>query len=69
MATPQEMGWGTYREYEGPFYRGKASFRLPVSPTESDQILAVITATEGGRWDAYNGYDRSFSTSMSQSLE
>jgi hypothetical protein len=63
MATPQEMGWGTYREYEGPFYRGKASFLLPASPTESDKILAVITATEGGRWDAYNGYDRCICTS------
>jgi hypothetical protein len=63
MATSQDIGWGTYREYEGPFYQGKASFLLPASPSESDKILAVITATEGGRWDAYNGYDRCICTS------
>jgi hypothetical protein len=63
MATSQEIGWGSYREYEGPFYKGKSPFVLPASPSESDKILAVITATEGGRWDAYNGYDRCICTS------
>jgi hypothetical protein len=63
MATSNDIGWGTYREYEGPFYRGRSPYVLPSNPTESDRILAVITATEGGRWDAYNGYDRCICTS------
>lgn len=63
MATAEEIGWGKYREFEGPFYRGKHGFITPASPSAEDRILAVITATEGGHWDAYNGYDRCVCTS------
>lgn len=57
MVTAKEIGWGSYRQYEGPFYRGKCSYVLPASPTEEEKIMAVITATEGGHYDAWNGYD------------
>lgn len=67
MTTPDEIGWGSYNQYEGPFFRGRIPFDLadadepaagpggrPVDP----RALAVITATEGGRYDAINMYDR-----------
>jgi hypothetical protein len=63
MATSSDIKWGSYRDFEGPFYHGIARFQLPEQPTATDRILAVITATEGGRWDAYNGYDRCICTS------
>jgi hypothetical protein len=63
MAKFEEVSWGKYREYEGPYWRGRHSYKLPENPSENDKILAVLTATEGGRWDAYNGYDVCISTS------
>lgn len=50
--------WGSYKEYEGPFFMGKRSFILPQHPTEADKQLEVITAAEGGHYDAINMYDR-----------
>lgn len=50
--------WASYNVYEGPVFYGSAHFRMPTSPTEADRILAVITATEGGHWNAVNMYDR-----------
>jgi hypothetical protein len=58
MAAVEKIGWGKYRTYSGPFYRGKHSFKLPTAATESEKVLAVITATEGGKYDAINMYDR-----------
>jgi hypothetical protein len=63
MATAEEVSWGKYREFEGPFYRGKHGFAAQANPSAENKILAVITATEGGHWDAYNGYDRCVCTS------
>jgi len=63
MAKAEDIKWGSYKSFEGPFYRGTQKYRLPGEPTEDDRILAVITATEGGRWDAYNGYDVCICTS------
>ena len=50
--------WGSYNDYEGPFFRGRAKFEVPPSPTDDEKILSVITATEGGAYDAINMYDR-----------
>ena len=59
MTTAAEIGWSRYDVYEGPFHLGSSKFSLPaVNPSLNDKILAVITATEGGRWDAINMYDR-----------
>lgn len=57
MATVEDIKWSAYLQYEGPFYRGKHPFVLPLRATEDDKILAVVTATEGGRYDAINMYD------------
>lgn len=50
--------WGKYKQFQGPWYPGDAGFTAPPSPTLEDQIMAVITATEGGSWNAINMYDR-----------
>lgn len=57
MVAVSEIGWGKYRQYEGPFYRGKFGYTLPSNPRPEDMQMAVITATEGGHYDAWNGYD------------
>lgn len=63
MAQASDIKWGSYKAYEGPFYKGTQKYDIPAGPTEAEKILSVITATEGGRWDAYNGYDVCISTS------
>jgi len=56
--TPDKIGWSTYNVYEGPFYHGSQGFHLSNNPDEADKYLAVITAAEGGHYDAINMYDR-----------
>lgn len=70
MANASDISWGKYKSFEGPFYRGKHRFKmvpddasLGDEPDRNDKIMAVITATEGGRYDAYNGYDTCICTS------
>lgn len=58
MTDANEIGWGSYMSWEGPWFKGVAPFVLPSTPTESDRVLAVITSTEGGMFDAGNFYDR-----------
>jgi hypothetical protein len=58
MTTPANIQWGSYKEFEGPFFRGTQKFKLPDNPTESQRVVGVITATEGGSYDAMNLYDR-----------
>lgn len=50
--------WGRYDKYEGPYYGGSLKYDLPSQPDFGDKALAVITATEGGCYDAINMYDR-----------
>jgi len=59
MITTAQVGWAGYNKYEGPWFRGQCGFQR-VEPTDSlsKKILAVITSTEGGRYDAINMYDR-----------
>lgn len=57
MVIEAEIGWGSYKTFEGPYYKGKCSYILPGSPSEDEKVMAVITATEGGKFDAFNGYD------------
>jgi len=56
--TPAQIKWSSYTSYEGPFFLGVRRFTLPANPDDSDKLLAVITATEGGHYDAINMYDR-----------
>lgn len=58
MATSADIKWSAYRSFEGPFYLGKCRYVLPEVSTENERFIAVITATEGGRFDAINMYDR-----------
>lgn len=58
MPKPEDIKWSSYQSFEGPFYIGTQRFKMPESPTFNDKILAVITATEGGSWNAINMYDR-----------
>lgn len=59
MTTPNQIAWGSYQSYEGPFYRGSARYTFPAKLSDNDKYLAVIVATEsGGIVDAINMYDR-----------
>jgi len=63
MVQVSDIKWGSYKNYEGPFYPGKHKFALPTTPIDAGKargkdMLQVITATEGGAYDAFNGYDR-----------
>lgn len=58
MVQAADIGWASYRQYEGPFFRGHSSFRMPAEPSEADRVVRVITATEGGHYDSFNGYDK-----------
>jgi hypothetical protein len=58
MTTPEDIGWGKYKAYEGPHFKGIGKFQLPLKPTEEHRLLAVITSTEGGSASAINMYDR-----------
>lgn len=58
MVKVEDISWGSYQDYEGPFYRGSVKFVLPNNPTITDKRLAMITAVESGHYDAINMYDR-----------
>lgn len=53
----ESIRWGSYKNYEGPWTPGEVPYELPDKPTEAEKIMRVITATEGGRYDAVNMYD------------
>lgn len=63
MVKPEDIKWGSYKEYEGPVYWGTQKHRIPDKPTQNEAVLGVITTTEGGAYDAYNGYDKCICTS------
>lgn len=56
------IGWGSYDQWEGPWFKGSLPYELPENPAFLDKVLAVITATEGGAYDAINMYDRCVAT-------
>jgi hypothetical protein len=58
MVKSTDIGWGKYTSYEGPFFRGTAKFSIGNTYTDNERILAVVTSTEGGAFDAINMYDR-----------
>lgn len=57
MITVDDIRWGSYSRYEGPWTLGEQRYELPSDATDREQILAVITATEGGGYDVVNMYD------------
>lgn len=58
MVSVPKIGWGKYKGFEGPFFMGSIPYSLPTEPTEEDRRLRVVTATEGGTYDAVNMYDQ-----------
>lgn len=58
MTKPEDIGWGSYKQYEGAIFRGTRKYQMPKFPSENAVILGVVTATEGGCGDAINAYDR-----------
>lgn len=67
MVSVNDIGWGSYREFEGPLFWGRQRHRVRDrgAPVESDRadIISVLATTEGGTYDAYNGYDKCLCTS------
>lgn len=57
MAAVEDIIWSSYKGYEGPAYFGRHKFDYEDVRTLDDLILAVVTATEGGAYDAINMYD------------
>lgn len=58
MVQISQIGWGAYKEYEGPWWAGKGTpvvIREDVS--ESEKAVIVTAAAEGGSYSAFNGYD------------
>lgn len=55
--TASQIRWGSYKEFEGPFFPGVTPYRPPSQPDFEEKLLAVTTATEGGAYDAINMYD------------
>lgn len=53
-----DVRWGSYSGFEGPYTHGTTKFVLPTDPDDDTKILAVLTTSEGGAFDAINGYDR-----------
>ncbi len=63
MIVPSDIIWKRFRQTstetrEGPLWVGSVDYKIPEKPTEVDRIIRVVTATESGRWDAVNMYDR-----------
>lgn len=54
----KDIGWGKYSSFEGPYFRGSRKYVLPKNATEAQKRLRVVTATEGGSYDAVNSYDQ-----------
>lgn len=60
--TEPEVRWGKYLTWEGPYVHGTTKYVVPENPTEEEKIMAVLTATEGGSFDAINMYDKCIAT-------
>jgi hypothetical protein len=58
MITAKDIRWSRYKQHEGPFFRGITPYQTPPNPDFLDKVLSVFTATEGGRFEALNMYDK-----------
>lgn len=56
MIAVNEIGWGSYGNYEGPFFMGKAPVKV-FNASTPEMAVMVTAAAEGGHYDAWNGYD------------
>lgn len=54
-----DIKWGKYLSFTGPFFPGVIPYNTyNPPPTWEEKVMLVITATEGGKFDAVNMYDR-----------
>lgn len=51
-----DVGWGSYGEYEGPYFRGTFPLKLKENHDFLDEAMYVFSRTEG-RLDSVNMYD------------
>jgi hypothetical protein len=62
MILLDKVRWGSYQDYEGPWYGGEHKLATDLTRVPQTSFnykaLSVITATEGGHFDAINMYDR-----------
>jgi len=56
--TVNDVKWAKYLQWSGPFFPGNQAYITPDNPTWDEQVLSVITSTEGGDFSAINAYDR-----------
>lgn len=55
--TPSSILWASYGGFEGPFYRGRHPWKLPINPTDLDKFFFAAISTEGCNYSAINFYD------------
>ncbi len=62
MVDVNQIKWGGYKNWEGPYFIGSIKFKVSNDPDFLEKCVAVVTSTEGGALDAYNGYDSCISS-------
>ena len=53
-----QIGWGSYRSFEGPMYIG--NIKVPIASYKASfpqKVLSITAAAEGGHYNAINCYD------------
>ena len=58
MISVTQIGWGKYRDFEGPYFIG--SVKVPDAPRTAsfaERVLSLTAAAEGGNFDSINMYD------------
>ena len=63
MVAASDIGWGKYKDWRGPFFRGTHRYSDPEPMTETDRLVGVTSATETPFYDGTNGYDGQIITS------
>jgi hypothetical protein len=60
MGSVDEVKWGSYRDTEGPLYKGPVEANAGTMPvnTDSDRIVYCTMSVESGNYAAVNMYDR-----------
>jgi murein L,D-transpeptidase YcbB/YkuD len=52
-----QIKWGSYKDFEGPWFPGSIDYNLPDTPDFLDKVVYVVTSTEGGHYNSVNMYD------------
>jgi hypothetical protein len=58
VVTPDQVKWGSYKQFQGGYFGGSAPYSLPANPSDAAKTMAVVTSAEGGHYDSVNAYDR-----------